>query len=273
MSNHLPVFVISLASSADRRKRMSERLNHLSFNFRFLDGVDLRGQSITEHPSYDSPRRRLYFGRDLEAAELGCLLAHRNAYQAMVDESLPHALILEDDVDLASDLPAVIEALVDSPIEWDIIRFLDKKKVYRKRCRKIGVIENKYELARLPTNSGGAYGYLINQNAAQRLLTLTEKNWLQIDVLHSQTWRTNLCAYILRKSPVIHQDDEPSIIGASRFEVGKGDSSFRSQIKYRVMRCLMRYQDIFMKRYYFHFPARWTDALNRRKLLKWQEND
>lgn len=265
MKSNVPAFVISLASSADRREKIAARLGQLCMEFEFVDGIDLRGADISGHPDYDSARRRLYFGCDLQPGELGCLLSHRKVYQIMVSRGIPHALVLEDDAGLEDDLPDVLRALVSSPVEWDLIRFLDKKKVYRKKCRLIGMIDDTHELSRLPTNSGGAYGYLINQRAASRLLGLMGKNWLQNDVLHSRTWFTDLATYIVRPSPVTHPvEDDRSTIGSTRFKKVIRLSGWR-RLAHPAARFLMQTHDKLAKRW--HFLKAWPGDRSKRQLM------
>lgn len=263
MKSTIPVFVISLASSSDRRDKIAARLDKLGMEYEFVDGIDLRGADISSHPDYDGARRRLFFGCDLQPGELGCLLSHRKVYQIMVSRHIPHALVLEDDAGLEDELPDVVRTLTDSPVAWDLIRFLDKKKVYRKKCRRIGMIDATHELTRLPTNSGGAYGYLLNQRAAARLLELMGKNWLQNDVLHSRAWFTGLTTYIVRPSPVTHPvDDDDSIIGAVRFEKRIELAGWR-RFAHPPARFQMQTHDKLAKR--LHYLTVWRrDRLHRR---------
>lgn len=217
-----------------------------------MDGIDLRGSDISCHPNYNSCLRRLFYGCDLLAGELGCMLSHRKVYEIMESRTLPFALVLEDDVGLEDDLPEIVSALLSSKLNWDFIRFLDKKKVYRKKCRQIGKIDTKHEISRLPTNSGGAYGYLINQRAAARLLELTSKNWLQIDMLHSRTWLTGLVTYIVRPSPITHpvDDDDDTLIGTARYKKRNCLSGWM-RILHPFARFAMKWQDQLMKRLYY----------------------
>lgn len=265
MKSTIPVFVISLASSTDRRAGISERLKQLGMEFEFVDGIDLRNADISNHAEYDGARRRLFFGCDLQPGELGCLLSHRKVYQIIASRKLPHGLVLEDDAGLEDDLPDVLCMLTKSPVSWDFIRFLDKKKVYLKSCRRIGMIDASHELSRLPTNSGGAYGYLINQRAANRLLELTDKSWLQIDMLHSRTWLTRLTTYILRPSPVTHpvDSDDETLIGTMRYQKRNLLSGWK-RAAHPFARFGMKLQDQLGKRIHYLKSAS-VDAEQRKK--------
>jgi len=261
------IFVISLTTCAERRKRIAVRLEELGLSFEFVDAVDLRGTEISRHPAYDSARRRLFFGRDLMPGELGCLLSHRKVYELIASRGISNALVLEDDAMLEDDLPEVLEALIHSRVAWDLVRFLDKQKVYRKKCRHIGMIDVIHELARLPTNSGGAYGYLLNQRAAMRLVKLMERNWLQNDVLHSRAWMTGLNVFIVRPSPVTHPvEDDDSMIGSERFKKGFELTGWR-RVAHPFARFAMKLQDQVMKRLHYQ-KASFSDWRAREVLAK-----
>ncbi|MEH6497010.1 MAG: glycosyltransferase family 25 protein, partial [Pseudomonas marincola] len=101
---------------------MTQRLAGTGFNFQFFEAVD--GHSFDAHntPEYDGKRRRQYFGRDLTAGEIGCLLSHRALYKKMLEENIERALILEDDTILTDDFPQTVAEILASDLDWDIFR-------------------------------------------------------------------------------------------------------------------------------------------------------
>lgn len=212
------VFVINLEKSGDRRAAMSARLDPLGIPYSFFKAVNGRELDVDHLPAYDRTRRRLFFGKDLSAGEIGCLLSHRAVYQHMVDNNIGHAIVMEDDVFIESVFPQVIREILASPVPWDIVRFLAYDKVQKIGRDLYELPLRPYRLARIPTASGGAYCYLLNLKAARRLLQLMEKNYLPVDMLHSYVWRTGLQTLLLRPSPVSADLDGPSTIGDTRFE-------------------------------------------------------
>src|SRR4051812_39632643 len=118
-----PVFVINLELSADRRANMSALLEPLHINYSFFKAVNGHALDIDSLPAYAKTRRRLAFGRDLTKGEIGCLLSHRAVYQHMVDNNIDRALVLEDDVEIEPNFPQIIEEIIQSPVQWDVIRF------------------------------------------------------------------------------------------------------------------------------------------------------
>jgi glycosyl transferase family 25 len=212
-----PIFVLSLPHCPDRRRIIAGRLAELGLDFSFFEGIDGQGIDPATHPLYAGRQRRLFFGKDLTRGEFGCLLTHRAIYRHMVEYGIGRALVLEDDAVPQESLPAVITALMQTSVPWDIVRFLGSAKHYQ-QCRAVAPLCGPHELTRVMTTPGGAYGYLLNLKAAQKLLEHTQRNWLPIDVVHGQVWRTELNVFCVRPSPVLPDHEVPSTIGAERFD-------------------------------------------------------
>lgn len=211
------IFVINLEHSAERRSTMSARLDPLGRSYSFFAATNGSQLDLETLPSYSKLWRRLFFGRDLTKGEMGCLLSHRAVYQHMVDKNIQNAIVLEDDVFVAVDFPDVINALLTETFAWDVIRFLGREKVYR-TSRRIGPLCGLYRVTGITGTPGGAYGYLLNQNAAREFLKHMQKNWLPVDILHGHVWRTDLDIFAIQPSPVIPDTQVESTIGATRFD-------------------------------------------------------
>lgn len=211
------VFVISLKDSGERRRAMAARLDPLLIQYSFFDAVDGSAFDPQALPAYDRLRRRLFFGKDLTAGEMGCLLSHRAVYQYMADHGIPVAVVLEDDALPAPDLPEVVRLLMDTPVPWDVIRFLGRDKVYR-NSRAVKKLSGVYTLTRPAGTPGGTYGYTLNLKAARRFLGCMQKNWLPVDILQGFVWRTGLEIFAVRPSPVMPDDAVESTIGDARFD-------------------------------------------------------
>jgi glycosyl transferase family 25 len=205
-------FVITLEHSQERRDLISARLAELEISFEFYPGVDGRKVDLLSHPNYSKWKRRMFFGRDLSNGEFGCILAHQSIYQHIVENHIGTALILEDDAILCDELPAVVSALTKIPENWDLVRFLGREKNYR-ASRKIARLPGTQSyLARPHGMPGGAYGYVISNQAARRLLSMMATNWLAIDTLHGVSWLTKLNTVSVIPSPVLPNDQVPSCI-------------------------------------------------------------
>jgi len=212
------IFIINLARSTERRRKMAEQLSRMKLPHVFYDAVDGRALSSKQQACYSGTLRRLFFGHDMTAGEIGCLLSHRQVYRHMIDNDIPVALILEDDAILSDDFPTLLRSLMSSSFKWDVIRFLSRQKVYQ-HSRRIGHLYRQYDLGRAQGTPGGAYAYLLTLQAAKSFNRHMRKNWIPVDTLHGQIWRTLLIGtYNILPSPVSYNDGVESTIEAKRFD-------------------------------------------------------
>ena len=213
-----PVLVVNLLRSPERRARMQRHLDGLGIAHQFVDAVDGRLLSEEERAANYAPRRRrLFFGRDMSPGDIGCILSARGIYREMVEKQIPVAILLEDDVELAPNFMNVIRALMKSPVPWDIVRFISRKKV-TKQARLLFPLIGEHVLARPRGLVGGGYAYILTLRAAERLNKRMQHNWMPPDILMSHVWTNGLRSFIVLPSPVIHDDEGESTIGLERFD-------------------------------------------------------
>ncbi len=108
----MQVFVINLANAADRLDFMSDQLGG---EFERIDAV--RGAAVPEHlaANFREPTPLL-------PGEIGCYASHLIAAETVLGRGLPYAVVLEDDVALASDLRQLVETSLGSLSgKWDIL--------------------------------------------------------------------------------------------------------------------------------------------------------
>lgn len=240
------IFVINLKRSPTRRQDMSSRLDPLGVPYSFFDGVDGYTLDLGNLPDYDGKKRRRYFGRDLSPGEIGCLLSHRAVYQHMVDHDIPVAIVLEDDVFLAPAFPALIRDIMSMDVAWDMVRFLESKKVY-KRSRILADLSAGFKLGRPVTASGGAYGYMLTQKAAKAYLGQMKTNYVPVDTVHSYIWKTGVETLNVIPSPVVPDREISSTIGEARFDKTLGLSAV-DRVLYAFTRPLLKVSEMLGKR-------------------------
>jgi GR25 family glycosyltransferase involved in LPS biosynthesis len=97
----IPVFVISLARSPDRRVAIRAHLDRLGVDYEIIDAID--GKSLDPIVFH-----RLTEGRTIHAGAVGCYLSHINVYKKVVEKNMGVALILEDDAVLS---PGAVDLL------------------------------------------------------------------------------------------------------------------------------------------------------------------
>jgi len=111
----LPIKVISLASSLDRRAAFAEHNAHVAYEF--VDAVE--GAAIK--PQLDMLPELFEPGLPYSAGAVGCALSHLTLWQDVVDSGAP-LTVLEDDAILRQDFEAESARVVAGlPPDWDIV--------------------------------------------------------------------------------------------------------------------------------------------------------
>jgi glycosyl transferase, family 25 len=104
----MQAFVINLARSPERRAHMATHMARRGLDYEFIVGVDGRDLDLDDRKLL-SPA--LLARNDFPAGSAGCALSHLRVYEEVIARNLDHALVLEDDVNLSSDLAQVVDAI------------------------------------------------------------------------------------------------------------------------------------------------------------------
>jgi GR25 family glycosyltransferase involved in LPS biosynthesis len=99
LSGVIPVVVISLRRSTDRREHIAAHLGRLGIPYRWFDAID--GATL-------SPAQRARYGPTMPPGAMGCAESHLTVLHAIAEGSDPFVCILEDDAELS---PAVVDLL------------------------------------------------------------------------------------------------------------------------------------------------------------------
>ena len=100
----IPIYVINLDRRPDCMATMTAHLDSLDLSYeriRAVDANDLSGAEGVHKPPY------------MDLGARACLASHGEALKSFQETGQPVALILEDDVELARDLPQLLES-----VEW-----------------------------------------------------------------------------------------------------------------------------------------------------------
>lgn len=108
------IFVISIASAAERRAAAARQLNAAGLDFEFLDAIERVADAFRHFDGFDRRLYELNTGRVPLPGEIGCYASHKMLWNrcAELDEPI---VILEDDFLLADDFAAALRN-VDSLI-------------------------------------------------------------------------------------------------------------------------------------------------------------
>lgn len=154
-------YVINLDKNPIRMAYMAEQLEKVGMAYERFPAVYGKSLSLKELSKSFSPFRWwCAMGRPSTPGEIGCALSHCGVYRKIVDEGVPYALVLEDDVRLSVSLREVVQkgaAFLDS--ERPQVMILSKHKAEAKT-------EGIYPI----DDAMCADGYLLTLAAAKALL-------------------------------------------------------------------------------------------------------
>ena len=201
----MQIFVISLKSSVQRRKYITEQFNSLGLDFSFFEAY--LGTDYYNNPAYyDDKKANKHLHRSLMTGEVGCSLSHNALYKKIAEEHIPYALICEDDIVISQDLPVVLEKLQPYLTGSKIIT-LDRCDVYKKKTVKTlyknyAITEPRY------LREGGmanASGYIITYEAAKQIADINFPVWFQADYWYPYSNYVEFYG-IIPTQTVIHQN-------------------------------------------------------------------
>ncbi len=145
MATFLPIYVINLKRTPERRLYIQRQLDTLGLNYQFVDAIDKFDLQSSQYRSRISRtlgideailankyakivnRVKIEEGKNWKNAGMGQLaiiLSHIKVYDLMVKNGIDVACILEDDAKL---LPTFLEVLKITPqLDWDILLLVNK---------------------------------------------------------------------------------------------------------------------------------------------------
>ena len=210
---------------------MRRQLDALGHPYQIVDAVDGATLDLSTLNRLRQDSVRLRHGHDLIPGEIGCFLSHYQMWESFVQENIPVALILEDDVVLSDDFAEVVSEMVAEKWRWDII-LLDTRKYHKgKTIRTVG--GEKYSIIRVNRRILGTGAYLINNRAAKNLVSYCYEIRAPIDELFGEWWHNGLAFYCLCPRLANHGGAEDSTIGNRK---RCPDASFISQIRSSLWR-------------------------------------
>ena len=152
----LPVYVINLDRRPDRWATISENLARL----------DLAAERITAVDARALPPQ----SAKIDLGAVACARSHAIAMTRLLDSSAPASLILEDDVEVATDTPALLESTDWWPPGAKVVRLEVQGKHPQQLWRRGGQTPTGRALHKLERWGNCAGAYLINREGAQMAL-------------------------------------------------------------------------------------------------------
>ena len=96
-------------------------MKKVKLKYNIIEGVD--GLALTEEEIQKKIDPNHQFPRQFNKGELGCYLSHYSVYKKIVDEQIPYALILEDDINISPRLPDLLKLIEPQIVQGEVISF------------------------------------------------------------------------------------------------------------------------------------------------------
>ena len=189
-------YIINLDRSADRLAFMCRQFDYLKkqdggdnirpIRLPAINASQLSQQAIDTvyDKDFDSFNAK-YFpnvvqSNGLSKGEIACFLSHRKVWRQIVDSKEPYSAVFEDDVIFSQDASTYLSSLDWIPADADLIKLevLTRKLIVDKTPAKV---INQKTVTRFYNTNVGAAAYIISQNAAKKLLQLSERFYIPVD--------------------------------------------------------------------------------------------
>ncbi|AGB74003.1 glycosyltransferase family 25 protein [Rhizobium tropici] len=183
-------FLIHLLRVKQRQQHAERLLKLLPFSTSILPAIDGRLLSKRERRGfYQRQLHQPFYPFELSNAEIGCFLSHRKAWQAIVDQNIDIAFVIEDDIELDDSFYRSLALAFAHIGPDDFIRFpMRRGRESGRQIAKVG------EIALIePTCPGlGMGAQLVTRGAAIKLLKATEQVDRPVDVFLQMFWVTGV---------------------------------------------------------------------------------
>jgi glycosyl transferase family 25 len=210
-----PIWVISLPSATERRRFVVESFSALNIPFELVDGADGNLLSPEELRSYSRRRALLEIARPLTLGDLGCSLSHLKLYERMVSESVPRAVIMEDDVAPTPELLPVLRELDRVPDGWDVVTLHSLFETADPVPASDDVIAGGFRICRYRRAIFGTQCYVITLDAARRALAAGYPVCMPPDELLFRRFPAGLTVYGIEPHVVHEGSFESELVARS----------------------------------------------------------
>jgi GR25 family glycosyltransferase involved in LPS biosynthesis len=184
-------YVINLAHSQARYNYIAPKVAALNLPWQRLDAV--YGAELSQEQRdniIDLENYHIIVRSDPSPGTIGCSLSHIKAWQQFLLSNYEYALIFEDDVTFEPELLAkILEELQKKPQLWDIVSFDIKK---NGTPLPIGSLAEQHNLVIYLSAVSNAGGYLLNRQAAEKMLAKALPIKMPIDYFFTRSWEFGL---------------------------------------------------------------------------------
>ncbi|ANF62375.1 glycosyltransferase family 25 protein [[Haemophilus] ducreyi] len=228
----LPIFIINLEKSVERKKIIQQQFSHLATEipFEFFNAIyGKENPDFYLFKKYNESERIKRKGNQMNLAQLGCFASHYLLWEKCLELNQP-IIILEDDAilhdnfieayDFLSDKENIFEFLWLSP-PAPARRGQQGKKLYQINAKELSVFKF-YKCW------GNTTGYYITPAAAKKLLNYCQEWIYDLDITIERYWANDLACLALIPACL-----EPDLSLESNIPVDKGKQQRTVAIRLR----------------------------------------
>jgi glycosyl transferase family 25 len=195
----LAVRIINLERALDRRNAITGRLEKVGLPFEIFKATDGRALTGDDRAAYDRKTRIERYGYDLGDNEIACHLSHLRCITAAHEQGYSHVLVLEDDVDVADDLPDIVQDLLATVPQAECVRLCGLR---RRRSLDLCPLGRDRRLVRLLGPACGSQAYILNRRGMEKVMRHGARITVQFDIMLDRYWRTGLEIHAVLPYPV-----------------------------------------------------------------------
>ena len=198
MDQNIPILVVNLTRSKERRVYMQEQLDAFGVRYEFYPAVDGNALTPQQRACYSEEKSVRHTKRSLTNGEIGCALSHLQIYEKMVAEDIAELLILEDDAVIKKDFFSIIFQRAQwVPANWKMLHFSTEDiRLNTFPCYFIDT-QKRYRLYRYIDTFFLTHCYLVTQKCAKWLIKMGYPIHLTADDLIGRSHNSLHCYTIV----------------------------------------------------------------------------
>lgn len=218
------IYIINLRRATARLSAVAAQVRHHGWSFERVDAFDARDLDEAGLANLAPNPWSRYQARRLTPGEICCLASHRKAWQRLIDDGCPWALVLEDDAVLGAGVPEALQVF-ESQRFFDVVKL---EGITTKPRKNIGavIVPGPPPIYLMGTVSAGAAACCITKGGARKLLAITRTMDREADFFMRQYGRTDLVIGEVRPFPA-SQDRTDSYIGGGRLQAARVPTAAR----------------------------------------------
>ena len=199
--NKLLTLVINLDRSPHRLAKMVSQLEAIGWPWERLSAADGKTLSTDDQSLVDVDAFKRKHGMMPLPGEVGCYLSHVWAMRRFLQTDKLFLLILEDDLRLGTDMPAVIHALIDRADQWDVVMLSG---IHGGSPLPVARLKDDYTLAVPLSRYAGSSCYLLSRQAAEIYLRDLLPMSLPYDHEYDRAWAYGFKMRMVVPAPCTH---------------------------------------------------------------------